>query len=63
MVFEPNPCPKNSQLGPQKVKNDHKIKSKSKVRIEGTIGYFLDPKKSKTTPQLSQNQMLELKEL
>ena len=28
---------KNRPLGPQKVKNDPKIKSKSKVRIEGTI--------------------------
>ena len=27
--------PKNSQLGPQKVKNNHKIKLKSNVRIEG----------------------------
>ena len=31
--------PKNSPLGPQKVKNDQQIKSKSKVRIEGTIEY------------------------
>ena len=36
-VFEPYPDPKNSPLGPQKVKNHPKIKSKSKVRIEGTI--------------------------
>ena len=28
---------KNSPLGPQKVKNDPKIMSKLKVRIEGTI--------------------------
>ena len=35
--FEPYPNPKNSRFGPQKVKNDPKIKSKSKVRIEGTI--------------------------
>ena len=27
--------PKNSPLGPQKVKNNHKIKLKSNVRIEG----------------------------
>ena len=33
-VFEPYPNPKNSPLGPQKVKNDPKIKSKSNVRIE-----------------------------
>ena len=32
-VFEPYPNPKNSPLGPQKVKNDPKIKSKSNVRI------------------------------
>ena len=29
--------PKNSRLGPQKVKKDPKIESKSKVRIELTI--------------------------
>ena len=34
---EPYPNPKNSPLGPQKVKNDPKIKSKSNVRIEGNI--------------------------
>ena len=34
---KPYPNPKNSPLGPQKVKSDPKIKSKSKVRIEGTI--------------------------
>ena len=33
--FEPYPDPKNSPLGPQKVKDDPKIKSKSNVRIEG----------------------------
>ena len=32
-VFEPYRNPKNSPLGPQKVKNDPKIKSKSNVRI------------------------------
>ena len=32
-VFEPCPNPKNTPLGPQKVKNDPKIKSKSNVRI------------------------------
>ena len=35
--MEPPPNPKNSPLGPQKVKNDPKIKLKSKVRIEETI--------------------------
>ena len=29
---------KNNPLGPQKVKNNPKIKSKEKVRIEGTMG-------------------------
>ena len=33
-VFEPFPNPKNRPLGPQKVKNDPEIKSKSNVRIE-----------------------------
>ena len=32
--FEPFPNPKNSLLGPQKVKNYPKIKSRSNVRIE-----------------------------
>ena len=36
-VFEPYPNPKNGSSGPQKVKNDPKIKSKSNVRIEGNI--------------------------
>ena len=31
------PLPKNGPLGPQKVKNDPKIKSNSKVRIERNI--------------------------
>ena len=31
------PQPKNSPLGPKKVKSDHKIKSKSKVRIKENI--------------------------
>ena len=50
-VFEPYPNPKNSPLGPQKVKKDPKIKSKSKVRIEGTVETetcsttWVDPKK------------------
>ena len=33
-VFEPFPNLKNSPLGPQKVKNDPKIKSKVNVEIE-----------------------------
>ena len=33
-MFWPFPNPKNSPLGPQKVKNDPKIESKSNVRIE-----------------------------
>ena len=36
-VFEPFLNPKNSPLGPQTVKNSPKIKSNSKVRIEGSI--------------------------
>ena len=35
--FEPYPNPKNCPLGPPKLKKYPKIKSKSKVRIEGTI--------------------------
>ena len=35
-IFEPYSDPKNSPLGPRKVKNDPKIKSKSKFKIEGT---------------------------
>ena len=35
--FEPYPDPKNSPLGPQKVKSDPKFKSKLKVRIEENI--------------------------
>ena len=34
---QPLPKPQNSKLGPQKVKNDPKIKSTSKVRIERNI--------------------------
>ena len=33
-VFEPHIEPRNSPLGPQKVKNNPKIKSKSNIRIE-----------------------------
>ena len=36
-VFEPNPNPKNSPLGPQKLENNPKIRSNSKVRIERNI--------------------------
>ena len=36
-VFEPYPKPKNSPLGPQKVKNKPKIKSKSNIKIVGDI--------------------------
>ena len=36
-VFEPYPNPKNIPLGPQKVKNDPKIKSKTNIRIERNI--------------------------
>ena len=35
--LKPFPNPKNSPLGPPKVKNYPKIKSKSNVRIEGNI--------------------------
>ena len=34
-IFEPHIEPKNSPLGPQKVKNNPQIESKSNVRIEG----------------------------
>ena len=36
-VVKPYPNLKNSPLGPQKVKNDPKSKSKSKVKIERSI--------------------------
>ena len=36
-VYEPYTEHKNSPLGPQKDKNDPKIKSESNVRIEGNI--------------------------
>ena len=36
-IFEPYLDPQICPLGPQKVKNNPKIKSKEKVRIEGTI--------------------------
>ena len=36
-VFESYPDPKNSPSGPQNVKIDSKIRSKSKVRVEETI--------------------------
>ena len=37
MLFNYISRPQNSLLGPQKVKNDPKIESKSNVRIEGNI--------------------------
>ena len=37
IFLSPTPIQKHSPLGPQKLKNDTKVKSKSKVRIEGTI--------------------------
>ena len=49
-VFKPYTDPKNSPLGPQKVKNDPKIESKLNVWIEGNIENegcsttLLDPK-------------------
>ena len=36
VVFKTHPNPKNSPLGLKKIKNDPKIKSISKVRVEGT---------------------------
>ena len=36
-VFKPYPDPKNSPLGPKKLKNDPKIKSKSNVGFEENI--------------------------
>ena len=36
-IFEPFPNPKNSLLGPEKVNNGPKIKSKSNVGIERNI--------------------------
>ena len=53
---------KNSPLGPQKVKNDPKIKSKSNVRIEGNIenescsSTWLDPENSYGTLSRPPNQ-------
>ena len=43
--------PKNNQLGPQKVKNDPKINSKSNVRIDGNrkwklLNYMIRPQNS-----------------
>ena len=49
-MFEPFPNPKNSPLGPQKVKNDPKIKSKLNIRIvrnkeiESCLTTLVDPK-------------------
>ena len=36
-VFEPDPNPINSPLGPFKCQKDPKIKSKSNIRIDGNI--------------------------
>ena len=36
-LVDPYPNPKNNLLGPQKFKNDPKIQSKSKVKIEGNL--------------------------
>ena len=36
-ILNPSPDPKNNPLGPEKVKNDPKFKSKSKVRIKEAI--------------------------
>ena len=36
-IFRPHIEPQNSQLGPTKVKNNPKIKSKSNFRLEGSI--------------------------
>ena len=63
--------PKKNPLGPKTVKNDPKIKSKSKVRIERTIDKkncsttwvepetvfepYLDPKNSPLRPQKVKN--------
>ena len=56
--LSPTLTPKNTQLGPQKVKNDPKIQSKSKVWIEGTSienkscsTTRVDPKTVLTLPQ------------
>ena len=46
-IFEPHMEHKSSPLGPQKVKNNHKSKSKSNVRIQGIIENettWVDPK-------------------
>ena len=62
-MFGPFPNPKNSPLGPQKVKNDPKIESKSNVRIKKKKGKenescsttvfvpFPNPKNSPLGPQ------------
>ena len=83
--FQIYPKPENSQLGPQKAKNDPKINSKLNDRIKGNVENescsttwvdpkqllnptpttkpaHLGPKKTKTTPKLSQIQMSEFSE-
>ena len=64
--LNPTPNPKNSPLGPQKVKNDPKIESKSNVRIKGNMENescslrivfepYPNPKKSLLRPQKLKN--------
>ena len=63
--FEPYTNTKNSTLGPQKVKKDPEIKSKSNVRIDlkTVVEPYSNTKNSPLGPQkLSQIQRLELKE-
>ena len=54
--FQTLPQPKKLPIRAQKVKNDPKIKSKSKVRIEGTI-----ENKSCSTTQVDQKTVFETK--
>ena len=54
------PRPQNSPLGPKKVKNDPKIKSKSNVGIEGSIenescSTTLGLQKVKNDPKIKSN--------
>ena len=64
--FEPYPNPKNSPLGPHKAKNDPKIRSTLKVRIQGSTenksysDAWVDPKNvlslTPTPPKKKQKQ-------
>ena len=54
--LDPSQNPKNSPLGPKKVKNDPKIESKSNVRIERNK----ENEKQKNTPKLSKDQISTL---